>query len=101
MNAVGDEKPRFRAASWNLLVRRLRESDRSLGHLEEPLTYKAMAEVIWDEDNRKIDGASQPYVPLPGFWLFGWGLCCRWLLQSVAKSKNLQIRRPDVFPPLP
>jgi hypothetical protein len=24
-----------------------------------PLTYKAMAEAIWDEDNRKIDGASQ------------------------------------------
>src|ERR1700679_2709486 len=24
------------------------------------------------------------YVPLPGFWLSGRGLYCRWLLQSVA-----------------
>jgi hypothetical protein len=27
--------------------------------LKTPLTYKAMAEAIWDEDNGKIDGASQ------------------------------------------
>src|ERR1700683_4127410 len=28
-------------------------------------------------------------VPLPGFWLSGWGLCCRWLLQSVANCCKL------------
>jgi hypothetical protein len=43
----------------NFLVCRLRESDRSMGHVKTPLTYKAMAEAIWDEDNRKIEGASQ------------------------------------------
>jgi len=45
--------------SLNFLVCLLRESDRSLGHVKTPLTYKAMAEVLWDEDDRKIDGASQ------------------------------------------
>jgi hypothetical protein len=113
-----------------------------------------MAKAIWDEDNRKIDGASQmgcrgievhPTLTATGatrkhsknptthpnlmfhYRVFGClggvfaaGGCCKLLqtvaaiglaaktvancykrLQSVAKSKNLQIRRPDVFPPLP
>jgi hypothetical protein len=93
--------------------------DCSLSHVETPLTYKAMAEAILDGDNRNNRGripdgmqsdrnashancnwsnkktlqkpkdASQPYVPLPGFWLSGWGLCCRWLLQSVANCCKL------------
>src|ERR1700722_8807187 len=29
------------------------------GPCENPLTYKAIAEATWDEDNRKIEGASQ------------------------------------------
>src|SRR5260370_15755508 len=30
------------------------------------------------------------YVPLPGFWLSGSRLCCRWVLQAVAN----RFRRP-------
>ena len=33
---------------------------------------------------KTLSDASHPYVPLPGFWLSGRGLCSRWLLQSVA-----------------
>lgn len=33
---------------------------------------------------KKPKNASRPYVPLPGFGLPGSGLCCRWMLQSVA-----------------
>src|SRR5450755_1324245 len=77
-------------------------------------TCKGVAEAVWDGGNRKIGPASQagcrstemntdrtstastkrpgknqtthpnPYVPLPGLWLFGGRLCCRWLLQAVA-----------------
>src|ERR1700733_12689916 len=52
-------KPRFRVAFLNFPARHLRKSDCSLGHMEAPLTCKEMAEAIWDEDNRQIDGASQ------------------------------------------
>jgi hypothetical protein len=59
MSAVGDEKPPFPRCFLNFLVRRLRKSDCSLGHLEAPLTCKEMAEAIWDGDNRRMEGLSQ------------------------------------------
>src|SRR5471030_648680 len=39
------------------------------------------------------NNASQPYVPLPGVWLPGSHLPCRWVLQSVANC----FRRPPTI----
>ena len=36
------------------------------------------------DHNKNQTTHPNPYVPLPGFWLSGSGLRCRWLLQSVA-----------------
>jgi hypothetical protein len=41
------------------LVRLVRKSDCSLGHVETPLTCKETAEAVWDGESRKIEGASQ------------------------------------------
>src|ERR1700683_2229012 len=45
---------------------------------------------------QKPNNASHPYVPLPGFWLSGRGLYCRWLLQSVANCCRFRLAAKTV-----
>jgi hypothetical protein len=114
MNAVGDEKPPFRVASWIPLSVVSENRIARCAMRKRLSTCKGVAEAVWDGGNRKIGGASQagcrstemntdrtstastkrpgknqtthpnPYVPLPGLWLSVGRLRCRGLLQYVA-----------------